>query len=167
MAIRRNRRAMPNLLKRKSSATQISEAKTESTPNTTRFRARPRHLDAVEKMNSLLEPDVLSPVQYFDTVRPNPLKEPEKKLMVAILEDAITCFQDNVLVESGKRKKLFDEAEAWLFQEGSTWIFSFRNVSELLGVDPEYLRGGLMRWREKQLAREVSRRFLEETKMAG
>jgi hypothetical protein len=167
MVTRRNKPAMRQRLKRRLSAPAKFSEKIDATDGTSQTGAESRHLDVVQQVTSLFEPDVLSRAQYLDALRPKTLIDPEKKLMFAVLEDAIHCFQDNFLVESGNRKKLFEEAKAWFFQEGYDWIFSFRNVSELLGVDPEYLRGGLMRWRERQLAREVGRRFLEEIKMAG
>ena len=78
--------------------------------------------------------------------------EPEKVLMLAVLEDAINCFQVNVVAHSGKRKKLFDEAEEWILERDNDWIFSFASVCETLRINPEYVRGGLQRWKEKKLA---------------
>jgi len=37
----------------------------------------------------------------------------------------------------------FREVEEWITHEGNEWIFSFDNVCEFLGLDPEYLRRGL------------------------
>ena len=87
--------------------------------------------------------------------------------MVAILEDGIHCFQDHVFAESPKGKKLFDDAEKWILEEGGDWIFSFRNVCELLGLSPEYLRGGLMRWKEKITATHRNGKVWEATRMTG
>jgi len=75
-----------------------------------------------ETLGSLFQPDTLIPDQYFETFRRKRL-EPEKKLMLAVLEDAVRCFQDNVMARSGKRKKLFDEAEEWILEENSDWLF--------------------------------------------
>ena len=87
--------------------------------------------------------------------------------MVAILEDGINCFQDHVSAESAKEKKLFDDAEKWIMEEGGEWIFSFSSVCELLGLSPEYLRGGLMRWKAKILASQRNGSVWEATEMAG
>ena len=124
-----------------------------------------RDLDVVEKLVSLFEPDRLAQAQFFSNFRRKTLIEPERKLTLAILEDAINCFQGNVLVASGKRKKLFDDTQEWFLAQGSDWIFSFRNVCELLAIDPDYLRAGLMRWKQRQLARADSS-LCEGTKMA-
>ncbi|HEX9661524.1 MAG TPA: hypothetical protein VGB27_04490 [Candidatus Binatia bacterium] len=125
------------------------------------------HINAEEKIASLFAPDTLLSAQYFDNLRRKTILEPEKKLVLAVLEDAINCFQDNVLAESGKAKKLFDEAEEWVLDEGGDWIFSFRNVCEHLGFNPDYVRRGLLRWKEKKLASQPSRSVWEGTRMAG
>lgn len=124
------------------------------------------HKDVVEAMASLFEPDILAAAQYFDNFRRKTLIEPEKRLLVAILEDAINCFYDNISAESGKRKKLFDDAEEWVLAEHADWIFSFRNVCELLGLSAEYLRGGLMRWKEKRLAQHYDLNSWHRTEVA-
>ena len=125
------------------------------------------HINAEEKIASLFEPDTLLSAQYFDNLRRKTILEPEKMLLLAVLEDAISCFQDNVLAETGKTKKLFDEAEEWVLDEGGDWIFSFRNVCAHLGFNPDYVRRGLLRWKEKKLASQPSRSVWEGTRMAG
>jgi hypothetical protein len=106
-----------------------------------------------EKISSLFQPDTLLSAQYYGNLRRATLAQPEMRLTLAILEDAINCFQENVMAESGKRKKLFDEAEAWILDDGGDWIFSFQNVCELLGLSPAYVRQGLLRWKLKSQRR--------------
>src|SRR5512143_1834550 len=106
-------------------------------------------LTADEKLASLFQPDTLLSAQYFDNLRRKTLLEPEKRLMLALLEDAIHCFQNNPSAQSIGKKKLFDEAEQWIVEKGTDWIFSFDHVCETLGFSPEYVRHGLLRWKEK------------------
>ena len=101
-----------------------------------------------EKIVSLFQPDTLLSAQYFDTLRRKTLLEPEKRLMLAILEDAINCYQENLFSRRPKNKRLFDETEEWITTPGGDWIFSFDNVCESLGFNPEYARRGLLRWKE-------------------
>lgn len=109
--------------------------------------------DAEEKVASLFQPDILLPAQYFETFRRKAHLEPEKRLMLAILEDAIDCFQDNVLAQGGRKKKLFREAEEWILAENNDWLFSFENICEILGFNPRYVRQGLIRRQEAKLVR--------------
>ena len=109
-----------------------------------------------EKIAFLFQPDTLLSAQYFENFRRKTLLEPEKRLMLAILEDAIKCFQENLLAQSGRGKKLFDEAEEWILDKAMDWIFSFENICAVLRFNAEYLRDGLVRWKEKKLSRNLN-----------
>jgi len=111
-----------------------------------------------EKLTSLFQPDTLLPAQYFETLRRKAQLEPEQRLMLAVLEDGIECFQDNVLARNGRRKKLFEEAEEWILEEDNNWIFSFDNICEVLGLNPQYVRRGLVYWREKERSKHLNAR---------
>ena len=37
-------------------------------------------------------------------------------------------------------------------EDDRDWLFSFTNICEVLGFDPQYVRRGLMRWKETKLA---------------
>jgi|SRR3989344_2912827 len=79
--------------------------------------------------------------------------EPEKRLMLAILEDAVWCFKKYLFVpEDSRNGHEFRDAEEWIWEEDSDWIFSFSNICETLGLNPSYIRQGLMRWKEKQMS---------------
>jgi hypothetical protein len=104
-----------------------------------------------ERVTSLFQPDTLLPDQFLETFRRKSHLEPEKILMLAVLEDAIACYQKYIFARDGKGKALFQEAEEWIKEKGADWLFSFSNVCEILGFDPDYLRQGLMQWKEKRL----------------
>jgi hypothetical protein len=124
-------------------------------------------LTADEKVASLFQPDSLLSAQYFETLRRKTIFEPEKRLMMAILQDAINTFQDNLLLQSGKGKQLFDEAEEWIVNQDGNWIFSFESICQILGFNPEYVRHGLLRWKERKLAAARDARVWERKKLAG
>jgi hypothetical protein len=50
-------------------------------------------------------------IHYFETLCRKTILEPEKGLMLAILEDAINCFQDNLLAQNVRRRRLFEQAQ--------------------------------------------------------
>ena len=108
-------------------------------------------LSVEEKVASLFQPDTLLPAQYLETFRRKAHWEPEKRLMLAMLEDAIACFQKYLLARDGKGKGMFREAEEWILEEESDWLFSFENVCATLGFNPQYVRQGLMRWKATKL----------------
>jgi hypothetical protein len=119
-----------------------------------------------EKLTSLFEPDTLAAAQYFDNLRRKAVLEPEKRLLLAILEDAINSYQDNVTATESKARKLFNDTEEWITQTDDDWVFSFTTVCEILGLNPEYVRRGLLRWKEKSLAKQAQRAW-RATRMAG
>jgi hypothetical protein len=43
---------------------------------------------------------------------------------------------------------LFKEAEEWIMEKNSDWFFSFENICETLELYPDYIRQGLLRWKE-------------------
>jgi hypothetical protein len=102
-----------------------------------------------ERISSLFQPDVLLAEQYIENFRRKTPLEPEKALLLAVLEDGVRCFQDNVLPRNKKKQILFEEAEAWLFGDESNEIFSFASICALLGFDPGYIRRGLRQWQER------------------
>jgi hypothetical protein len=99
------------------------------------------NLVSMQDVFKLFEPDTLAPEQFYATV------DPERRLMAALLEDAVSCLAKDPGRCSRRQRKCFHEAQAWIqTRDGEDWIFSFTNVCETLGFSPEYLRSGLNRW---------------------
>jgi hypothetical protein len=111
-------------------------------------------LSMEERVTSLFQPDTLLPEQFLDTFRRKLYLEPEKKLMLAILEDAVACYQKYIFARDGKGKALFRETEQWVEDKGGDAIFSFNSVCEVLSLDPNYLRLGLRRWKANALPQQ-------------
>jgi hypothetical protein len=104
------------------------------------------------RVEALFQPDILIPSQFQDTYRRRFNLEPERVLMLAVLEDAVQCFQDHVAATRPKHRVLFQESEEWLLDHNNSYPFSFENICEALGLDPDYLRQGLLRWKDTALA---------------
>ncbi len=103
-------------------------------------------------LGSLLQPDRLFPFQYFETIRNKVYVDPEKMLMLAMLEDGIACFHKYVSSRDGKGKRLFCEAEEWILKEqNGDWLFSFDNICKTLDLNHEYIRQGLVCWQYHEL----------------
>ena len=81
--------------------------------------------------------------QYFATFRRSEHLEPEKALLMAILEDAIHCYRKYRAARDRAGRERFREVEQWIMEEGDDWLFSFNNVCELLGLDPQFIRRGV------------------------
>ena len=105
-------------------------------------------LSMEERVTSLFQPDTLLPDQYLDTFRRKLHLEPEKKLMLAILEDAIACFQKYVFAHDVKGKALFHEALGQAPAERSAFVAQAVGgddslAEEVLGLLAEEAKSGL------------------------
>jgi hypothetical protein len=101
---------------------------------------------SIQDTGRLFEPDALLPAQFYAISKNNQYREPERRLMVAILEDAVVCLLIDLNRCNFRQRKQYEEAKDWVTtDEESDWIFSFRNICEVLGMDPSYLRRGLIR----------------------
>ena len=76
------------------------------------------------------------------------IRDGEKGLMLAVLENAIQDSQKYVLSTDKKGKGLFDAAEAWILETDNPSFFSFKNICECLELNPDYIRKGFRRWKE-------------------
>lgn len=113
-----------------------------------------RNAAAEDKVFSLFQPDILIPSQYLATTKSKNYQESEKKLMLAVLEDALWCFQNGLLRrENKKRRVLSMEAEEWIMEESGGWLFSFNEICQMLGLEPKYLRKRLVGWKAETLCR--------------
>jgi hypothetical protein len=79
------------------------------------------------------------------------IREGEEKLMLAVLQSAVEDFQKYILARSTCGKKLFQQAEEWVFDKDSDELFSFESICETLGLHPDPIRKGLMVWKEARL----------------
>src|ERR671911_136838 len=107
-----------------------------------------KSVSAEDRLSPLFQPDTLMSDEYFANYRRRIPLEPEKALLLAVLEDGVRTFQDNISVETGKKRALWDEAREWLFTDGFEHVFSFNSVCSSLGLDPGYIRRGIKRWEE-------------------
>jgi len=87
-----------------------------------------------------------------------------------VLEDEIECFMKCIDASTSKGQRLFRDADEWIAHEDKRWVFSFDNVCDMLDINPEYMRGGLRRWKDKRLdaiARRRAQMVLEAERAAS
>jgi hypothetical protein len=97
----------------------------------------------------LFDSGAVSPDLFFNSPISVCASRGEVALMYAVLEDAVRCFQEQFVSGGQHAKRLGREAEAWFFSEDYKWPFSFVNICAVLGLDTEYIRQGLLRWRQR------------------
>jgi hypothetical protein len=98
----------------------------------------------------LFQADILATSEYLATIETQIL-DPTKRLMLAVLRCGILDFQKYLFSRGVEEKVLHSRGEFWIMEEND-WLFSFRNICEALGLDAEYVRSGLLRWKAKYIA---------------
>ena len=123
-----------------------------------------------ERIGSLFQPDTLLAEDYAANFRRKIPLEPERILLLAILEDGVRCYQENLLVAGGKRRVLFEEARDWLFSDDASWFCSFVSICTMLNLEPNYIRRGLRQWelraRKAAPAKQSANRSVEQRLVA-
>ena len=89
----------------------------------------------------------LLPEQFAETARALEVAEPERRLLLAVLCDAIVVFQKLAVGFEGPASRSTNEAERWILSDDRRWLFSFVNVCEALEIAHEPLRRALLAWR--------------------
>jgi hypothetical protein len=119
----------------------------------------------VNGFEELFVPDLLMPEQFFDRMRRKFAGfEGERKMLLEILVDAIECWQGVAVggivsdgYFEGVRQRLYREAEFWIFGNyGNPPHFSFTQACEWLGLDPDFIRRGLLEWKSRRRPATVS-----------
>jgi hypothetical protein len=99
-------------------------------------------------LDALVQPDVILPVQLHAEVYA--LGDPERRLRLAVLEDAIRYFQRYKDATGDRERALYEDAVDWLTSRDRSEPFAFDNVCDALELDPEFVRRGLFRWQATQ-----------------
>ncbi len=95
------------------------------------------HRHEVESFTGALVDPTLDDVvaaQEFDARASRVGDDPERGLMLAILEDAVAC------VRRSQPSRETAQALAWILEEAPERFCSFENICELLELDAQYVR---------------------------
>lgn len=68
---------------------------------------------------------------------------PERALLSALLFDGVQSYIHYALATTPKGRSRYAEAFNWVMDTGVEYAFSFNNVCDALGLNPEYVRFGL------------------------
>lgn len=91
-----------------------------------------------------LPPECLLPVQYNALLRKRISEQGERRLLLAVLKDALRCYIKNMSGRSARARREFEEISDWFYAEDQEGIFAYQHLCEALGIHPEPLR----RWLE-------------------
>lgn len=110
------------------------------------------HLD-----NEFSQAEAVLPIQFYGGRRGTRRTEPLRRLMVAMLFDAVRCFQTKLESRQPARQQEFAEVQSWLFSDKENGPFSFKAVCDGLEIDPQAIRKELTHWQQQRLSGEKPR----------
>ena len=114
----------------------------------------------------ILEPDIFLPSQFYGTGGLSRKLEGEKRLMIAILKDAVECLEKYRGARSSAGRSHYENAIEWVKDTDTEWLFSFTNICDLLGFDPDYMREVLLK-RENKYVKPLRPSVLTFAAMGG
>ncbi len=103
-----------------------------------------------DRGTEFLEPDVMTPEQFFGLLRQRSWQDGERRLMAAVLQDGIENFQKYAFATDPLGREIFDVERSWVVARKDHSLFAFNTVCEVLDIDPDCLRAGLLRWVEQR-----------------
>jgi len=90
-----------------------------------------------------LEPDILPAGQLGPAFSGSGPLQGERRLMLAVLGDAVDCYRRGRGTRDPATRLLFDETRAWVESTDRRALFSFESICDALNIDADYLRRGL------------------------
>jgi len=117
--------------------------------------------DREEAMSTVFTPELVLPEQCVN----RDALSGERRLMLAILEEAVGTFQRYFEDPTRRGRRLFEEAREWIDSDDTSRMLAFLPICDLVGIDPDYLRQGLDNWSatRRGLARKTRRASYRRT----
>ena len=111
------------------------------------FQHRPASSDRSEPLLASWRPDAYAayfPEQFFaPALESHALWNGDRRLLLAVLENAVHEFCKYRHSHTRRGKRLFQEAEEWFCSSDRTWLYTFESICLYLDLDPNTIRQGL------------------------
>ena len=94
----------------------------------------------ISRANYEFHDDTIHPTQHFTAGRVVLPGDGERRLMGAILEDAVSSFESASASDTEAAKALVEDLIEWFADEDDTYLFSFPSICDYLRIKPETVR---------------------------
>jgi hypothetical protein len=112
--------------------------------------------------------EVVTPEQFFTPAERSRIAwTPERRLLLAVLEDAVAMFFRYRNDPSTRGKRLFRETQAWFAATDRASLGAFESICDHLNLDADYLRLGLRRLAPPSAEKVVSLHRLPRRPQSG
>jgi len=102
----------------------------------------------MQLLESELAPVSILPAQLYDQPFGGARIQPEKRLQIAVLADAVLTFHRSAGDERARVRRIFAEVHAWFASDDADGPFTFIAICNSLKFEPSCIRRGLRQWRE-------------------
>jgi hypothetical protein len=92
----------------------------------------------------LVAPEPALPVQFHHVWHHTRAVSPEKRLVLAVLTQAILDLRKFRFAKRIRYQRLYMEAYEWVDSDDRTWPYSFASLCETLNLDPVAVRAELL-----------------------
>jgi hypothetical protein len=89
---------------------------------------------------------VILPLQMLSAPTAGP-GQPERRLMAAVLADAVHTYQRLAPCQTVRARRRFAEIDEWFASDDASHPFAFVRICDVLGLDVDWVRKGLANWR--------------------
>jgi len=73
-------------------------------------------------------------------ISPGKPPQGERRLMLAVLEDAVDCYRTGRWARDPATRLLFAETREWVESTDCRALFSFESICDFLDIDADYVR---------------------------
>lgn len=102
---------------------------------------------SIEAINNAVVPDYTMPAQFWAVYEAGGMT-PEKRLMLAVFEDALSCVRGYpILSRTNKgqeyekaKAKFIRQAKAWFMSDDTSYLFAFESICDAMGWNADKVR---------------------------
>ncbi len=121
--------------------------------------------DSPGSRRSLWEDEILTPEQFTLPARESQAAwTGERRLLLAVLEEAVHTYGKYCHVRTRRGKQLFREVQEWIWSQDTHWLYAFESICSYLQLDPDCIRKDLQRGHDQPASPTLPAGTLREEK---
>jgi len=95
--------------------------------------------------SALFGVEAILPIQFWGAGQKSDRGQPERRLMLAVLQDALLTLVVHAKQTSGKSRQTVQDTWRWFASDSRSHPFAFGAICDVLGLDVGYLRSAVRR----------------------
>ncbi|MFQ5664846.1 MAG: hypothetical protein ACE5I7_00280 [Candidatus Binatia bacterium] len=106
----------------------------------------PYYGDVWSVPDQLVGVETLVPAQFWPQEAPDGRGEPERRLMRAVLQDAVLSLSTYSRQRTGRARRIVGEVEMWMASNARSYPFAFATICDVLELDADHVRKAIREW---------------------